>query len=110
MKSHRQHAIVKKMKDFDEYLNWRTRKPNYELQKDFIYDEQDKLLVDFVGKFENLQSDFDKICLRIGVRPEILPLKQQSEHAYYKEYYNDRTKDLVYKTFQADIDRFGYEF
>jgi len=110
MKSHRQHNIVKKMKDFDEYLNWRIRQPNFELQRDFIYSDDDKLLVDFVGKFESLQKDFDKICLNIGVKPEILPVKQQSEHAYYKEYYNDRSKDLVYKTFKADIDRFGYEF
>ena len=30
-----------------------------------IYDNKNKLLVDFIGYFENLQEDFNKICIKM---------------------------------------------
>ena len=35
-------------------------------QTDMLFDEGGTLLVDFVGKFENLQADFDQVCARLG--------------------------------------------
>lgn len=65
--------------------------------------------VDYVLKFENLDSDFVKI-------QELLecyePLKKinTSQHTEYKNYYNERTKQIVEKIYTVDIEKFGYEF
>ena len=97
------------MKSFDQYIEWRINS-DLELQKDFIYDESGRLLVDFVGRFENLQQDFDEICKRIPIPPTSLPLINTSQHRPYKDYYNNRTRDLVYNAFKTDIELFNYDF
>jgi len=92
-------------------------------QSDFIYDEDGRLLVDFVGRFERLQADFDVICRRLGMSPEPLPhvnhaaahrriylgpnprkllrswrkrlTKPAPRHARYQDYYDADTRALV---------------
>ena len=97
------------MKSFDEYIEWRIDH-DMGLQKDFLYDANGKLLVDYVGKFENLQKDFDAICTQIPINKSQLPLANTSKHNHYKDYYNKYTKDLVAKAFQKDIEIFKYDF
>ncbi len=108
-KEHPQHQIISKMKGFDEYIEWRINH-DMGLQKDFLYDANGKILVDFIGKFENLQEDFNTICSRILISPTLLPLANSSNHTHYKDYYNKHTKDLIYNAFQKDIEIFKYDF
>lgn len=42
-------------------------------QSDFLYSAEEKLLVDYVGRFENLQADFSYVCQKIGIPPIQLP-------------------------------------
>ena len=108
-KEHHQHKLISKMKSFDEYIEWRINN-DMGLQKDFLYDKNGKLLVDFVGKFENLQEDFDIICSKIPINQTNLPFANSSQHTHYKDYYNAYTKELVSKAFSKDIEAFNYDF
>jgi len=106
--SHQHHEIAKGFNNFDEYIRWRCEyDANY--QKDFIYSKSNKLLVDYVGRFENLGNDFKKICDQIGVNAE-LPKLNVSNTDGYRQFYSEESKELVRKTFEADIDIFGYDF
>ncbi len=67
------------------------------------------MLVDFVGRFENLNADFETICARIGISAS-LPRINVSNVKPYQPYYNEETRELVRRTFDADIALFGYEF
>jgi hypothetical protein len=106
--THHQHEQILGFKDFREYLLWRCRE-EVRYQKDFIYTADDKLLVDFVGRYENLTDDFQTICNRIGIHAE-LPKMNVSKSKPYQEYYTPETVELVRKTFDADIRLFGYDF
>jgi hypothetical protein len=68
------------------------------------------LQLDFVGRFENLQDDFDYVCGQLGVGRVQLPHLNKSDHKPYWEYYNAETRRLVAETYRQEIEHFGYVF
>ncbi len=80
-------------------------------QHQFILDDNGHLLVDFVGRFENLQDDFVYVCQRIGLPHLSLPhVNASHRRPDYRSYYNEYTKHLVEEYFRRDIELFGYSF
>lgn len=107
-KRHPLHDTVKSFNSFDEYLEWRYTKP-VTYQKNFLFSEENEQLVDFIGKFEKLSDDFNKICSRIGISAT-LSRRNVSRIRPYKEYYNKKTIELVREKFEPDIKLFNYDF
>ena len=105
---HYQHELITGFNGFDEYIEWRcTQEVGY--QRDFVYSEDGELLVDFVGRFEHLEDDFQHICSQIGISTS-LPKSNVSNTKPYQDFYNEKTKELVKLTFEPDISTFNYEF
>jgi chondroitin 4-sulfotransferase 11 len=77
---------------------------------DWVSDADGKILVDFIGRLENLQGDFDTICDRIGIKRRVLPHVNKSSHKPYWEYYDEASREIVAARFEKDIDYFGYRF
>lgn len=69
-----------------------------------------EIAVDFVGRFENLQNDFVKICSVLGVKAVTLPHVFKTDHAGYTGYYDEETKRIVEQVYASDIAAFGYHF
>jgi hypothetical protein len=106
--SHPLHEKVKRFRNFDEYLDWRYTKP-VTYQKSFLFSEKNEQLVDFIGRFEKLDSDFSIICSKIGINAK-LGRRNISRIKPYREYYNKQTIELVRKAFKPDIELFNYDF
>jgi len=106
--SHQQHGLIKNLGSFDKYIRWRCEN-EVRFQKDFIYSNDGELLVDFVGRFERIDADFEKICSRIGISTS-LPKLNVSNTQPYQHFYTNETKELVRRTFSSDVALFGYDF
>jgi hypothetical protein len=105
---HRLHRRIKSMGGFDPYVRTTCSQPKF-LQKDFVTDKYGQLMVDFVGRFENLSSDFADVCRRIGVSAD-LGRRNTSQHHDYREYFSDELRDCVSKAYAQDIELFDYDF
>lgn len=78
---------------------------------DFCCDEKGKNLVDYCIRYEYLQKDFKKALKKFNYdfKGELIH-SGSSEHEYYRNYYNSKTKDIIYDYYKKDIKLFKYEF
>lgn len=72
---------------------------------------------DFIGKTENMQTDFDKAiehinknCTGVFMKNIIIPHCNKSTKKHYSDYYDDETKKIAEKFYGEDIKRFNYTF
>jgi len=82
-----------------------------ERQWEYLVDLSGDKIVDFIGSYENLQSDFEKICNQVGIKYKHLPHRRRAEdRKEYRDYYNPETAQMVEEHYQKDIEMFGYGF
>lgn len=81
-------------------------------QHKLICDRRGRILVDYVGRFENVNEDFGKICKRIGVSLELKHHGKSKERSgmNYQSFYVKKTQEIVRCRYEKDINIFGYEF
>lgn len=72
--------------------------------------KNDVQLVDYIGKFENVQENLTTICNLLGISTDLLPKTNTTTHRHYTEYYDDETREIVSKKYAKDIEYFGYKF
>jgi hypothetical protein len=77
-------------------------------QWSFVSNEFDENLVDFIGRFENLQTDFDEVCKRIGLPQIKLESHNPTNHKNYKQYLDKELIDLISNYYKDDLEQFDY--
>lgn len=80
-------------------------------QLDWLVDPHGNVLVDFIGKFEQLADDWATVAGKLGLSRE-LPHENRNlvKDRPYAEMYSTRTQDIIANKFKVDIEYFGYEF
>ena len=58
---HRHYMALVKMKDFSEYIDWEVNRAK-RYQYPLVTDEDGKIMVKFIGHFEYLRDDYEKVC------------------------------------------------
>ncbi|ESQ15939.1 MAG TPA: sulfotransferase [Chromatiaceae bacterium] len=107
--------------NFADFLRWKLdpERPyqfhidtSIELQSDYLIDLHGNLLVDFIGRYEHLEQDFQTACKHIGLRGISLPHRRRAHDRKqdYRHYYDDASRELVAHYFAPDIERLGYAF
>lgn len=66
--------------------------------------------VDYVARFETINSSFGYVCGRLGLPHISLRKRNSSKHDHYSSYYNSESIDRIGTIFSDDIETFGYEF
>lgn len=81
----------------------------FEEQAEFIAADDGTILVDFVGRFERLQEDFDRFTQLCGLRLS-LPRKNVSRQSQPEKLYDQQTQQIVEELYRRDLDLFQYSF
>ncbi len=125
-------------KSFKDFVFNKLPKPGWDdkyrhvmPQSDMLCSDDGRLLVDFVGKFERLQEDFNQVCKDLGIDDPALPHVNSSEKTSrklrrslknfihrndesqlktYVDFYDDETKEFVTNLYRRDIEMFDYSF
>lgn len=131
---------------FKEYLFGHLPKPSWSdwychiiPQYDFLFHSDGTQLVDFIGRFENLEQDFRHVCncldlpdlqlphrntsmsifnrrdnnLRMmlrSIRDKLNPAARRNTFDTWMEYYDDESREFVAELYKDDIRAFGYSF
>lgn len=103
------HQLFKELGSFEAYVDWRMGY-GQRTQKSFITDEDGKIMVDFVGRFERIDEDFTEICNRIGIDAQLPRVNVSGRKRDFREYFTPRTRDLIGNLFAEDVEAFGYTF
>ncbi len=112
------------VKTFDEFARWLVsegqfyrgarctlvdvfRRPQFE----HLVDHDGVGLVDFVGRYERLASDFGKVADRLGVARMDLPHKRRAQRRPdYRTHYTDSLAELIGNYYRNDVTKFGFAF
>ncbi len=86
-----------------------TKHHHFKPQYSYIIDKYNRVSVDYIGYFENIEDDFETIKKKIGVDAR-LEKKNAVNRKSYTDYYDDETIAIVESVYEKDIKLFNYCF
>ncbi len=123
---------------FGEFIKEEWNKNNWFVgpQSDYIFDDEGNQIVDYVGRFESLQEEFNSVCERAKLPSVELPHVNRAanknnthkeklkkiikiispfhrlveQYDLYTEYYDKESENFVADLYANDIKAFNYRF
>ncbi len=84
---------------------------HFRSQHNFIFGDNETLLVDFLARFENLKHDYFQLSKTLGVSlPELPKLNTSSSKHYSSFYHNGKVVKKVSYRYAKDIELLNYKF
>ena len=71
------------------------------------------ILADYVGRFENLEEDFEVVTKKIGIDAQLPHAANTASirgSRSYRDFYDERLAEMVGERYREDIDLFGYSY
>lgn len=92
-------------KKVKQYIHFRD-------QLDWICDSDTSrtLLVDFVGRYETIQRDYERLGEILGLSGSLPVERQNLKPKDYRQAYSTKMIDIVSDIYREDISRLGYSF
>ena len=107
-------GIMKKDKGFENFVRKIVLIPDFLLDRHFciqskhITGRNGMLLVDYVGRFENMEQEFGMIAEKYGLAALPHFNRTDTDQSRWMDYYTTETAKLVYRKYRVDLERFGY--
>jgi len=98
-------AIMKRMIGDPELRHHVLMQPQHQ----FLEDANGDLAVSFVGRYENLQSDFEAICERLDLPLDKLEMVNASTRQPLARSFDRELEEMVRETYRLDFETFGYD-
>ncbi len=102
--------------DFDSFVkSWLSEENinkslHFQHQHEFLENEKGEILLDFIGRFETIESDFKIIANTLKIDRTLKKSNASRRKEDYRSYYNEETKNRVAEVYAKDIQLFNYQF
>ncbi len=127
----RTHSLFRYLQKDNRFLGWSFREYITTLEKcykkkekpfrhhsirygayDYIVGEDGEIIVDYIARYETRDEDLLKISSRLGIEElgKLSIQKCSPKDRHYSEFYDEKTRDIIYRVYSKDIELFGYEF
>jgi len=92
--------------------NWqafpRETRQHVRTQTYMLYDNDNNLLVDFVGRFENLKEDWGYVCDKLEL-PNKLPRSEESANKNNHKEFSPQSIGIIHDLYKEDFKNLNYE-
>jgi hypothetical protein len=111
-------AIIRVVREYEDINDFCANFNKLQLRNNFHFRPQIAYFksvcpdyqVDFIGKYENLQKDFDMLCDTVGVGRCVLPIANSSGVSNKMLVnYSRESENIIREFYQEDFSYFGYE-
>lgn len=108
--------IEQQMDTFEDFVHLPKDSPSslfrrfYVPQLAFISDQNGRILVDRILRFENLSEDFAQFAKDIGFEGVLPHTNHSVRESNYRQYYTATLQQEIQHRFKADCEYFGYQF
>ena len=104
--------LVSQDMSFEDFANFVCQTPDsiadrhFKSQYQFLY-QKEQLIVDYIGKFETIQKDWDQLAIKFNLGQ--LNHANKSLRVEIDKYYTKELAEKVAKHYKKDIELFGYK-
>lgn len=108
--------FLKKYNTFEKFIKeWLIKGNLYSYihfipQYEFLVNMEDKIDLDFIGNFESIDDDFQKVVDITGFGKKLEKHNVTKRKKRYKDVYDQEMIDIVRNLYKKDVEIFGYEF
>jgi chondroitin 4-sulfotransferase 11 len=96
-------GFVKAVSAIPDYL----ADSHFKSQQYLIYRQNRRTRLDFIGRFEDLDKQYQLLAERFGLAP--LPHYNVTDKGDWREYYTPELLEMVRERYKKDIEVFGYD-
>jgi hypothetical protein len=107
---HRKTKGVSDTCSFEEFISNHMNQWALRPQLFWIVENNGKIPLDFIGRFERLEIDFSHVCDILGIRDKTLPKMLVGDGQHYTKFYDDEMKEIVANKYAEEIDLFKFRF
>lgn len=79
-------------------------------QYDFLKDDNSRLSLDFIGRFEQFHTDLGVVKKYLGINAQFIPEVFKTRKKHYSLYYKPSSRKRARGYLKQDIQAFGYTF
>ncbi len=91
--------------------SWVSNLHSTKEQLSFLLDNDNKIAVDYIGRYEELDKTIKELNERLKLKIQLERLNYSIKNKIDNNlYYNDLTKQIVFKRFKNDFENFNYSF
>ena len=97
------HEILFRARPLDHIL--------FQPQNALLVGDDGELLADAIGRVEQMQESYDRMCERIGIPSRALDkVNATTPRGDYRRFYDDKLTEGVAELYRRDLELFGYGF